>query len=338
MANVIIPKAWQTRALKATPEKTYFKRREILKSLGLGGLALAGGTLLGCDGTPAGSPDGGTGPTADGGSSADSATWAQVHADLYPAQRNTAYSVDERPITSEEKATQYNNYYEFSVGKSLVWQLVDKFQTVPWTVEIGGLVKSPKTWDLDKLIRTFTLEERVYRFRCVEAWAMTVPWTGFPLSKLIELAEPLSSAKYIRFISKADAATMPGLAADWYPWPYFEGLRMDEANNEMAFLATGIYGKAMPKQNGAPLRLVTPWKYGYKSAKAIVKIEFVAEEPETFWHQLVPHEYPFLSNIDPDVPHPRWSQATERLLEDGSTVPTQKYNGYADQVGSLYTS
>jgi methionine sulfoxide reductase catalytic subunit len=339
MANIIIPKAWQISELNATPEKTYFNRRKILKTLGLGGLALAGGafggTLAGCDGSGANSADGG-GLANDRGS-ADSTTWSQVHQDLYPADRNDSYTVDERPLSPEEKATKYNNFYEFSVLKPLVWEKVGDFQTYPWTVEISGLVKSPKVWDLDALIRSFTLEERVYRFRCVEAWAMTVPWTGFPLKKLIDLVEPLSSAKYIRLISKADTATMPGLAADWYPWPYFEGLRLDEANNEMAFLATGIYGKTMPKQNGAPIRLVTPWKYGYKSAKSIVKIEFLAEEPETFWHKLVPHEYSFLSNVDPEVPHPRWSQATERLIGDGSTVPTQKYNGYADQVGSLYT-
>jgi sulfoxide reductase catalytic subunit YedY len=204
-------------------------------------------------------------------------------------------------------------------------------------VEIGGLVPRPGTYDLDTLVRRLGLEERIYRFRCVEAWSMTVPWTGFPLKKLVDLVQPLSSARFVRLVTAHRPAQMPGLAEDaGYPWPYQEGLRLDEAVNELTMLVTGLYGKVLPGQNGAPLRLIVPWKYGYKSIKSIVGIEFVEQQPATFWNTVQPAEYGFESNVDPSVPHPRWSQANERLIDNGESIPTLPFNGYGDYVAGLY--
>jgi len=197
------------------------------------------------------------------------------------------------------------------------------------------MLPKPRTIDLDALLKQVQLEERVYRHRCVEAWAMTVPWTGFPLSQLIKLAEPLGSAKYVVFQTIQDK-TMPGLGAPFYPWPYTEGVTMDEANNDLAFMVTGLYGKPVPPQNGGPIRLALPWKYGFKSAKAIVKISFTDQRPHTFWEAIQPAEYGFWANVNPKVDHPRWSQATERLLGSNERVPTRLFNGYAEFVGGLY--
>lgn len=240
-----------------------------------------------------------------------------------------------RAITAEKDAVTYNNYYEFSEGKNL-WRDAQALKARPWTVKLSGMVKQPRTIDIDDLLKQVMLEERIYRHRCVERWAMTVPWTGFPVSQLLKIAEPLGSAKYIVFTTAMDRKTMPGLRASWYPWPYVEAITMDEAANEMAFLSTGLFGKPLPPQNGAPLRLTLPWKYGFKSVKSIVSIEFTDKRPKTFWEEIQPREYGFWANINPAVPHPRWSQAEETLLGSGKTVPTAIYNGYGPFVAGLY--
>jgi sulfoxide reductase catalytic subunit YedY len=235
-------------------------------------------------------------------------------------------------------AATYNNFYEFSTTKERVHRLTGKFVIDPWPIEIGGLCEKPMKVDAKELIEMMPMEERVYRFRCVEAWSMIVPWSGFPLAKLIEKAQPKAEAKFIKFTSFMRPDQAPGFAQlPMYPWPYTEGLRMDEAMHPLTLVATGIYGKPMPKQQGAPIRIVVPWKYGYKSIKSIVKIEFVAQQPKTLWESLAPDEYPFESNVNPDVPHPRWSQATERVVDTGLRIRTKPFNGYADQVAKLYS-
>jgi sulfoxide reductase catalytic subunit YedY len=252
--------------------------------------------------------------------------------DAKPA-RNEKFTLD-RPLTEESVADQYNNFYELTESKD-VYKHVDELVTEPWKVEVAGLCAKPRTFDLDDL-RKLDPEERLYRFRCVEAWAMAVPWDGFPLRKLLDKVEPKSEAKFVRFVSVLRPDQLPGQRASKYSWPYYEALRIDEAVNELAFVATGIYGHALSKQHGAPVRMVVPWKYGYKGAKSIVKIELVAEQPKTFWNDLQPTEYGFHSNVNPKRPHPRWSQASERMIGSGERRPTQLYNGYADLVKSLY--
>ncbi len=257
-------------------------------------------------------------------------------ADLYPAARNRLYP-EARPLSREYQATHFNNFYEFTSEKGSVWRTIDAFKVSPWTLEVTGLVQKPQTFDLEALIRSLTLEERVYRLRCVEAWSMTVPWTGFPLALLLNKVQPLSSARFVRFISAHRPDQMPGQATTGnLPWPYFEGLRLDEAMNELTFLATGIYGLPIPAQNGAPVRLVVPWKYGYKSIKSVVRIELVADQPSSFWSSITPSEYDFESNVNPGISHPRWSQATEQPIDGGARIPTELYNGYAESVAQLY--
>jgi sulfoxide reductase catalytic subunit YedY len=250
--------------------------------------------------------------------------------------QNPAFASAGRPITPEGDVTTYNNFYEFGTDKS-IYRAAQRLRTSPWQVTIDGMVDKPQTFDLDDLLKKVRLEERVYRHRCVEAWAMTVPWTGFPLRDLIRIAAPTSSAKYVEMETLQDAKTMPGLRDPVIDWPYREGLRLDEANHELAFLATGMYGKNMPKQDGAPIRLVVPWKYGFKSIKSVVRFHFTDKQPLNSWQQTQPAEYGFWANVNPDVPHPRWSQASERLLGSGERVPTKIYNGYGEQVASLYT-
>jgi methionine sulfoxide reductase catalytic subunit len=256
-----------------------------------------------------------------------------ARADTTAVPRNPKYTVD-RALTAEKNATTYNNYYEFSDYKDL-WQAAQALHQRPWSIELAGMLAKPRALDLDDLLKQVQMEERVYRHRCVEAWAMTVPWTGFPLSALVKLAEPLPGAKYVVFETIQDKK-MPGLDAPYYPWPYTEGVTMDEAMTDLAFLVTGMYGKPVPPQNGGPIRLALPWKYGFKSAKAIIKISFTDKRPHTFWEALQPSEYGFWANVNPQVPHPRWSQATERLLGSDERVPTKLYNGYAEFVGGLY--
>ncbi|MFY7806805.1 MAG: protein-methionine-sulfoxide reductase catalytic subunit MsrP [Limnoraphis robusta] len=326
MPLIRIPQSWQLPEKLVTPESTFLNRRRFLKNL-IG--ASVGATILplaGCDRKPAISTEAGL----------DQLT---PYSNL---SRNPNFSDVGREITSSEFATQYNNYYEFGGSKS-IWKAATALPTENWQVEVSGLVKNPQIYDLDDLEKKFPLEERIYRFRCVEAWAMVVPWVGFPMRLLVEAVEPTSQAKFVRFTSFYDPkiTTGPGFWAVNYPWPYTEGLRIEEMANELAFFATGIYGKTLPKQNGAPLRMVIPWKYGFKGAKSIVKIEFVDQQPATFWNTLAANEYGFEANVNPNVPHPRWSQATERFVSDSpdfswETRPTLLYNGYEEYVGNLY--
>lgn len=239
--------------------------------------------------------------------------------------------------TDYEAATNYNNFYEFTTDKEGVAERAKNFTTTPWTVEVGGLVNKPKTYAIEDLLKQFPQEERVYRLRCVEGWSMVIPWTGFPIAKLLQEVEPTAEAKYVRFESVLRPEEMPGQNRGPYTWPYVEGLRVDEAMNDLALLVTGAYGKPALPQNGAPLRLAVPWKYGFKSIKSIVKIELVAEQPTSLWMEAAPDEYGFYANVNPDVDHPRWSQSSERRIGEGGRRRTLPFNGYADQVASLYT-
>ena len=237
---------------------------------------------------------------------------------------------------AREAAAQHNNFYEFLSGRGgPVWQFCGDFEVEPWQVEISGECNNPMTLDLDDLF-AFDHEERVYHFRCVERWAMNVPWSGFPLSRLIEKADPTAAARYVRFETAVKEDQMPGVSGSpWYPWPYHEALRIDEAMNELAMVVTGVYGEPLPRQHGSPVRIIVPWKYGYKSPKSIVKIEFVRDEPSIFW-QVQPHEYGFISNVNPNIPHPRWPQNVSYWLDTEDTFATPIYNGYDEYVAALY--
>lgn len=262
-----------------------------------------------------------------------------VHAASSPAlaglSARRTHSLDEA-LTDYEDATHYNNFYEFSVSKEGPAQLAGALRTAPWTIQIGGKVKKPMTLDVHSLSRQFGLEERVYRLRCVEGWSMVIPWVGFPLAKLIALAEPLGSAKFLAFQTLKDPKQMPGQRSQVLRWPYVEGLRIDEARHPLTLLAVGMYGKVLPNQNGAPIRLVVPWKYGFKSIKSIVRIDFVERQPPTSWNLSAPQEYGFYSNVNPEVDHPRWSQKRERRIGDWLPRRTLPYNGYGEEVASLY--
>ncbi len=290
-------------------------RRHFMRGLGLAGGAAFLGASPFAQGGPADAPAGGA---------------------KYPAARNPEFNPG-WPLSNEKVAANYNNFYEFSTNKANVAKLVGKFVTSPWSVSIGGLVDQPLTLDAQEWIAQMTLEERVYRFRCVEAWSMIVPWTGFPLSQLLAKVAPQSGAKFVRFETFNRPDQAPGFERlSDYPWPYTEGLRLDEAMNPLTMVVTGVYGKPLPKQHGAPLRIIVPWKYGYKSIKSIVKIDLVAKQPKTLWETINPAEYPFESNVNPKVPHPRWSQATERMIDTDDRVATQLFNGYAKYVEPLY--
>lgn len=326
------PKPWDK--LQPIDEKFYLDRRNILKKLGMvSGAILAYPTLLSACVS-------GNSADKEGQHDIDNNFTFEGIENFFPSKRNTKYVLD-REITDEYSATHNNNFYEFINPSDPniynAYKYVDKFDNREWKFEVSGYASNTGTFYLEDIIKKFGQEERTYRFRCVERWAMAVPWTGIPLAKLISYFNPTSKAKYVRLVSFADEEQMIGIKNQpWYPWPYFEGLRMDEAMNELALMVTGIYGKPLPKQNGAPMRLIVPWKYGYKSTKSIVKIEFIGYEPETFWHKIAPNEYGFYSNIDPGVPHPRWSQARERMLPDGDWRPTLKYNGYGKYVAGMY--
>ena len=301
-------RGWEIPETEATPEAVFLNRRSLMA----GGLGLAGASLVGAQAHAAADPT----------------------ADLYPAKRNEIFKLD-REITPERFSADYNNYYEFGGSKSVA-AAAEKLKIRPWTVKIDGLVEKPLELAIDDIIRKMPLEERLYRLRCVEAWSMAVPWTGFPVSKLVELAKPTSGAKYMVMQTFKDASQAPGQKQFWYPWPYTEGLTIAEANNDLAFMVTGIYGKPLPNQFGAPLRLAVPWKYGFKSVKAINRITFSAERPKTFWEGLQPAEYGFWANVNPEVAHPRWSQASERILGTNDTKPTLLFNGYGEFVADLY--
>ena len=315
-------RGWEIPESQVTPENIFLNRRRFLAGAGAGLAAVA-------------APE----PAAafifnrDG----EAETEAELHptSDLYPVQRNLRYRVS-RELTDETVASSYNNFYEFGSHKR-IWRAARRLPTHPWAVTIDGLVEEEMTLDFEDIARRMTLEERVYRFRCVEAWAMTVPWTGFPLSKLVEMARPLGSARYVRFETFMNPDMASGQRQTWYPWPYVEGLTMAEATNELSFMVTGIYGKPVAKQFGAPIRLHVPWKYGFKSIKSVVRISFTEERPVSFWEEIQGSEYGFWANVNPDVPHPRWSQATEELIgTGGERVPTQLYNGYGEFVAHLY--
>ena len=252
----------------------------------------------------------------------------------YPAPRNPRYVLD-RPITDEAVNTSYNNFYEFGSHKRIA-SAAQKLKLSPWNIRIDGLVEKEMTLGFEDLLAKVSLEERLYRHRCVEAWAMAVPWTGFPLSALLDIARPLSGAKFVRFETFKDPSMASGQKQFWYPWPYVEGVTMAEAANDLAFMVTGAYGKPLPKQMGAPLRLALPWKYGFKSIKSITRISFTDKRPVGFWEKIQASEYGFWANVNPEVPHPRWSQATERLLGSDKRVKTKIYNGYGEFVASLY--
>lgn len=322
-----IPPRWQIAESRVTPESAFFTRRRVLKAAGAGAAALAGvsaaapasaGLLNGLFGATAPQADATPDPTAA----------------LYPARHNDAFAGG-RPLTAEGVSSTYNNFYEYGTSKD-IWQQAQALKIRPWSVEIAGLVEAPRTVDIDSLIRSMPLEERIYRHRCVEAWGMTVPWTGFALKALVDQARPLSGATYVRFETFLDPAMAPGQSAPFYPWPYVEGLTMAEATNDLAFLVTGVYGKPLARQFGAPLRLAVPWKYGFKSIKSIRRIVFTDTRPVTFWESLQASEYGFWANVNPAVPHPRWSQASEELIGTGERVPTQLFNGYGAEVAGLY--
>jgi sulfoxide reductase catalytic subunit YedY len=301
-----------------TPESLYLSRRDWLKAMGI---VSATAFLAACGVRPSGSsnapqPVGAPPPTIT-------------------AQDGTTDEFGS-PLNTLDQITNYNNYYEFSEDKQSVNPLSVNFPTSPWTVEVGGLVQNPKTYGIEDFSK-FAQVDRIYRLRCVEAWSMVIPWSGFELNQLLSEVEPMASAKYVKFTTIMDPADMPGEQSSFYPWPYTEGLRLDEANQRLVILATGLYGQPLPNPDGAPIRLVVPWKYGFKSIKAIVKIELTEDMPPTMWNTIAPNEYGFYSNVNPQVDHPRWSQRTERRIGELGRRDTLMFNGYGDEVASLYT-
>lgn len=329
MPIIRVPKSWEIPEGEVTPEAVFFNRRRFMKTLIGAGVGASILPLVGCNAS----------------SQTDTDLAKTLNLPKFEGvTKNQAFTEIDRPITAETLAGRYNNFYEYGSGKS-IWQAAQAIPTENWQVEVTGLVKNPRTYDLDDLQKKFPLEERIYRFRCVEAWSMAVPWIGFPMRELIAAVEPTSKAKYVRFISYYDPKITIGpfwTLGRKLPWPYTEGLRLDEMANELAFFAVGIYGHTLPKQHGAPLREVIPWKYGFKGAKSIAKIEFVEKQPATFWNTLVPSEYDFEANVNPTKPHPRWSQATEKFLGKGPNFEWEKratlpYNGYGEYVASLYS-
>lgn len=319
MAYIKVPKEWEIPENQVTSESDYINRRKFIKDLGL---ASAGALLFS------------TSNACAQGSGLEKQL-APFRSQTLAAENNANFTV-ERQMTDEVVAATYNNYYEFTTSKSTVWKKVEKFKTRPWEIEISGLVEKPMTIDVDELIKQMPLEERIYRFRCVEAWAMVVPWIGFPMKALLEKVQPKAEAQYVRMLTFLDADMAPQQRDPYLPWPYFEGLTLAEAMNDLTLLTVGIYGHILPPQHGAPIRLIVPWKYGFKSIKSIVSIELTDKKPRTFWNTLAPREYGFEANVNPNVPHPRWSQASERMIGTGKRLPTLIYNGYGDAVAHLY--
>ncbi len=300
---------------EATPEALYANRRQWLERAGLAAVGLIGTGVVGQ-------------AFADSSSKKDERAALKFAKDTNPPKET---------LTPFEAVSTYNNFYEFGFDKSDPARNAGNLRTVPWTIKVGGKVAKPKTFDVQKLLKA-SLTERVYRLRCVEAWSMVIPWVGFPLAEILRSVEPLGSAKYVVFRTLFDPKQMPEQRLPGFPWPYQEGLRLDEAMNPLTLMAVGLYGKVLPNQNGAPIRLVVPWKYGFKSIKSIVGIDLVESPPSTTWNRLQPDEYGFFANVNPAVDHPRWSQATERRIGEFQRRDTLPFNGYAAQVAQLYTS
>ena len=293
-----------------TPEEVYLSRRKFIKQVAL----ITAGSMMAASCNVSSSPS--STPT--------------------PGLTNTAKDEMGNPINSFQDITGYTNYYEFAEDKTSPSQLAQGLKTFPWSLKVDGLVNNPKTYFVDDLKKKYPSEERIYRLRCVEQWSMVIPWLGFPLNKLLKEVEPTGAAKFVRFETLMDPAQFPGQGNRSYPWPYTEGLRLDEAMHDLTILGTGLYGKDLPPQNGGPVRLVVPWKYGFKSIKAIVHIELVAEQPTSFWTNLWPQAYGFYANVNPEVPHPGWPQSTEFRIGETNRRKTLLFNGYADQVAALY--
>ena len=306
---VQIKKDWELAESEVTPENIYCQRRALLKAAGF---------------------------TLAAGAFAPMGAWAATAG--FPTQLNPQYQPADLPVTKEELVTSYNNFYEFSFSKENVAKRAKKFKPEPWILEVSGLVDNPFKMEVNELVKKVGIEQRIYRFRCVEAWGMVVPWDGMPLQKIVAMAQPTAQAKYLKFVSFFRPDEAPGQAlSPQYPWPYTEGLTLPEATNELTLLVTGIYGKPLPKQNGAPIRLIVPWKYGFKSIKSITKIEFTDQMPPTLWNDMAPSEYGFYANVNPAVDHPRWSQASERVVGKWfGRQDTLMFNGYGEQVAHLY--
>jgi methionine sulfoxide reductase catalytic subunit len=311
---MVTKKADEVRSSEVTSKSLYLNRRAFLAGLGIAGAAAVAGFRLHAMASPA--------------------IMADANAKIDGIQKSP-FSTTEAS-TPYKDVSNYNNYYEFSTDKYEPAGLAKNFRTRPWTVSVEGLVQKKQTFDIDSILKMAPPEERIYRHRCVEGWSIVVPWVGFPLSVLLKKVEPLGKAKFVEFTTLNDPSQMPGLRTPVLYWPYIEGLRLDEAMHPLTLLTFGMYGEVLPNQDGAPLRLVVPWKYGFKSAKAIVRIRFVEKQPTNSWNLAAPREYGFYSNVNPNVDHPRWSQATERRLGEFRKRPTLMFNGYGDQVASLY--
>jgi sulfoxide reductase catalytic subunit YedY len=310
--HVIRRRGWEIPEREATPEHIFLNRRTFLAGTGAAALALS--PELAAAQRVTDMPD----PSAG----------------LYPAKRNEKYTLD-RPVTDEKINTNYNNFYEFGSTKQIA-RAAQALKLRPWQIKLDGMVEKEQVLDIDDLLKKVQIEERLYRMRCVEAWSMSVPWSGFPMAKLVEIAKPLSSAKYVRMETFNDPAMAPGQRQRWHPWPYTEGLTMAEATNELTLMVTGAYGKPVPKQMGAPIRLAAPWKYGFKSVKSIVRFTFTDQRPKSFWEALQASEYGFWANVNPQVAHPRWSLATEEIIGTNERKPTLLFNGYGEYVADLY--
>lgn len=309
--HVIARKGWEIPESQATPESVFLNRRALLTGAG----AIGAGAML--------APGAAFAQTAD------------PSAYLYPAGRNETYKLD-RALTPEDVTSRYNNFYEFGTTKNIM-AAAQRLEIRPWTIKIDGLVEKEREIGIDDLLKAVQLEERLYRMRCVEAWSMTVPWSGFAMKQLVDLARPTSAARYIRIETFMDPKVASGQRQSWYPWPYVDGCTIEEARNDLAFMVTGAYGKPLGKQFGAPLRVHMPWKYGFKAVKSIRRISFTTDRPVSFWEKAQASEYGFWANVNPAVAHPRWSQATEEVLGEGKRVPTLMWNGYGEFVADMYT-
>src|SRR4051812_9042399 len=313
---MLLKKASDIPSSEITDKKLYLRRREFIQAAAVGAVGAAAGTL--------------------GVGTAEAAGWPRVPIPNVQKPSSPALTTTEKPNSYQDIAT-YNNFYEFGTDKSDPSQNAGAFKTKPWTVKVDGMVGKPGDYHLEDLIKPYALEDRVYRHRCVERWSLVIPWVGFPLASLLKTVEPTSAAKFVEFTTLLDPRQMPGQRSSVLQWPYVEGLRLDEAMHPLALLAVGLYGEYLPNQNGAPIRLVVPWKYGFKSIKSIVRIRLTDKQPMNTWQEMAANEYGFYANVNPAVDHPRWSQARERRIGEFFKRPTLMFNGYGDQVASLYT-